>query len=277
MTAGFPALAQLRCPACGRAFARRDGSLICESGHCYDVARKGFVNLAPNRRQDAVYGRALFESRRRVLESGAYAPVVQTLSRLCKAHAPNRALLVDAGCGEGFYARSLAPLFDDIVAFDLSREGIALASSGPKDETARRIAFLVADLTRIPVRDGAATALLDVFTPAHYAEFARVLAPGGLLLKALPRSGYLCEIRALTGKGEYDNGDVVRRLDEAGDGRFAMLAQETLTYAAPLDASVRADAVRMTPMAHTADLSSLDLSSLSEITIDMEIIALARL
>ena len=87
---------------------------------------------------------------------------------------------------------------------------------------------------------------------------------------------YLREIRALTGKGEYDNGDVVRRLDEAGDGRFAMLAQETLTYAAPLDASVRADAVRMTPMAHTADLSSLDLSSLSEITIDMEIIALAR-
>ena len=125
MTAGFPALAQLRCPACGRAFARRDGSLVCESGHCYDVARKGFVNLAPNRRQDAVYGRALFESRRRVLKSGAYAPVVQTLSRLCKAHAPNRALLVDAGCGEGFYARSLAPLFDDIVAFDLSREGIA--------------------------------------------------------------------------------------------------------------------------------------------------------
>ena len=56
-----------------------------------------------------------------------------------------------------------------------------------------------------------------------------------------------------------------------------MLAQETLTYAAPLDASVRADAVRMTPMAHTADLSSLDLSGLSEITIDMEIIALARL
>ena len=108
MTAGFPALAQLRCPACGRAFARRDGSLVCESGHCYDVARKGFVNLAPNRRQDAVYGRALFESRRRVLESGAYASVVQTLSRLCKAHAPNRALLVDAGCGEGFYARSLA-------------------------------------------------------------------------------------------------------------------------------------------------------------------------
>lgn len=276
MNAEFPALSRLRCPLCEKPFVRRDASLLCAGGHCFDIARKGFVNLTPGRRQDAVYDRALFESRRRVLESGAYAPVAQALSRLCREHAPDRALLVDAGCGEGFYAKALAPLFESVAAFDLSRDAIALAASGPKDESARRIAFLVADLTRIPVETAAASVVLDVFTPAHYAEFARVLKPGGLLLKALPRGGYLREIRALTGKGAYDNGDVIRRMDEAGDGRFAVLAQETLTYAAPLDAALRADAVRMTPLSHDAHAAS-DLSGLNEITIDMEIIALSRI
>lgn len=276
MNADFPALSRLRCPLCEKPFARRGASLLCASGHCFDIARKGFVNLTPGRRQDAVYDRALFESRRRVLESGAYAPVIQALSRLCREYAPDQALLVDAGCGEGFYAKALAPLFESVAAFDLSRDAIALAASGPKDEAAQRIAFLVADLTRIPVETAAASVVLDVFTPAHYAEFARVLKPGGLLLKALPRGGYLREIRALTGKGAYDNGDVIRRMDEAGDGRFAVLAQETLTYAAPLDAALRADAVRMTPLSHDAHAAP-DLSCLNEITIDMEIIALARI
>ena len=266
-------VALLRCPACGAPFARRENSLVCESGHCFDVARKGYVNLAPGRAPDALYTRPLFESRRRVLESGAYAPVVETLSRLAARYAPDDALLVDAGCGDGFYAKALATQFRRVVAFDLARDAVYLAASGPKDERAQRVTFLVADLTRIPVQDGAASVLLDVFTPAHYAEFARVLKPGGVLIKALPGPGYLREIRALAGQRDYRNDDVLRRLDETGGERFRSLARETLHYSFPLPEPLRADAVRMTPLTH-AHAASPD--ALTEITIEMEIAVLGK-
>lgn len=266
-------VALLRCPACGAPFSRRESSLVCESGHCFDVARKGYVNLAPGRALDALYTRPLFESRRRVLESGAYAPVVETLSRLAARYAPDDALLVDAGCGDGFYAKALATQFRRVVAFDLARDAVYLAASGPKDERAQRVAFLVADLTRIPVQDGAASVLLDVFTPAHYAEFARVLKPGGVLIKALPGPGYLREIRALAGQRDYRNDDVLRRLDETGGERFLPLARETLFYTFPLPEPLRADAVRMTPLTH-AHAASPD--ALTEITIEMEIAVLGK-
>ena len=266
-------VALLRCPACGAPFARRENSLVCESGHCFDIARKGYVNLAPGHAPDALYTRPLFESRRRVLESGAYAPVVEALSRLTAQYAPDGALLVDAGCGEGFYAKALAAQFERVIAFDLARDAIYLAASGPKDERAQHIAFLVADLTRIPVRDGAASAVLDVFTPAHYAEFARVLKPGGVLVKALPGPDYLREIRALAGQREYRNDDVLRRLGETGGERFQPLARETLHYVFPLPESLRVDAVRMTPLTH-AHAATPD--ALTEITIEMEIAVLGK-
>ena len=272
MTYDLP-VALLRCPACGAPFARHENSLVCERGHCFDVARKGYVNLAPGRAPDALYTRPRFESRRRVLESGAYAPVVETLSRLAALYAPDDALLVDAGCGDGFYAKALAAQFRRVVAFDLARDAIYLAASGPKDERAQRVTFLVADLTRIPVQDGAASVLLDVFTPAHYAEFARVLKPGGVLIKALPGPGYLREIRALAGQRDYRNDDVLRRLDETGGERFLPLARETLCYTFPLPEPLRADAVRMTPLTH-AHAASPD--ALTEITIEMEIAVLGK-
>lgn len=266
-------VALLRCPACGASFARRENSLVCKNGHCFDIARKGYVNLAPGRAPDALYTRPLFESRRRVLESGAYAPVVETLSRLAAQYAPDNALLVDAGCGEGFYAKALAAQFERVVAFDLARDAVYLAASGPKDERAQRVAFLVADLTRIPIRDEAASAVLDVFTPAHYAEFARVLKPGGVLIKALPGAGYLREIRALAGQREYRNDDVLRRLGETGGERFLPLARETLLYTFPLPEPLRADAVRMTPLTHT---HALNPDALTELTIEMEIAVLGK-
>ena len=56
-------------------------------------------------------------------------------------------------------------------------------------------AWFVADLKRLPVRSAAADVVLNVFSPADYAEFRRVLAPDGELLKVVPGPDYLREVR----------------------------------------------------------------------------------
>ena len=36
---------ELKCPVCGNTLHREDRTLRCQKGHCYDVARQGYVNL----------------------------------------------------------------------------------------------------------------------------------------------------------------------------------------------------------------------------------------
>lgn len=53
--------------------------------------------------------------------------------------------------------------------------------------------WFVADLKRLPVQNAAADVVLNVFSPADYGEFRRVLTPDGELLKVVPGPDYLLE------------------------------------------------------------------------------------
>ena len=262
-------IALLRCPLCRGALARSGGSLVCEKRHCFDVARQGHVNLVPAPRE-SFYRREMFESRAAVFAAGVFAPVVsaisETIDSLVQAERP---VLVDAGCGEGYYTKSVCPeRAMTRIGFDLSKEAVKLAARGQSGAS-----FLVADLANIPLADGCADVLLDVFTPANYAEFARVLKPGGVLVKLWPRSGYLAQLReAARGLLRHDTYDD-SRVAEYLDAHAQVLERRTITYTLPVDAALAAHLARMTPMLADVDLSALDLSGVTEITIDMNLYA----
>ena len=207
----------LRCPLCGGAFLKKENSLVCEKRHTYDVARQGYVNFVPGQKE-MFYKKELFESRAKVFEAGVYAPVVERLGEAIARHVQaENPVLLDAGCGEGYYTKAVCP--DQAmtrVGFDLSKDAVRLAARGQKTA-----AFFAADLKNIPMQDSSVDVLLDIFTPANYAEFARVLKKNGLVMKLAPRSGYLKELRALAGDRlrhqEYDGGDVERYVHEKMD------------------------------------------------------------
>jgi len=255
---------RLRCPICHEPIARRDNSLVCARRHCYDIARQGYVNFVPGQK-DMFYRRELFESRAKVFEAGVYAPVVARVSEAINRFAlKDHPVLLDAGCGEGYYTKNVCDQrVMTRIGFDLSKDAVRLAARGR--HPAR---FFAADLKRIPIRDHAADILLDIFTPANYAEFARVLAQDGILIKLAPRSGYLHELRALAGDSlrhkEYDDSDVERYSHE----KMNILAQEAITYTMPVTQEVAWHLARMTPMLAGVDVDTLDLSAVTEITID---------
>ena len=258
------AIALLRCPVCGGALLRQENSLRCGRGHCYDIARQGYVNLAPPQR-GTFYKKALFESRARVFEAGVFAPVVQELTRALNAYAPGEnPVVLDAGCGEGYYLREAAPQRKMVrIGFDLCKEAVQLAA-----RSAGRASFFVGNLAAIPLADGCCDAVLDIFTPANYAQFKRVLRPGGVLIKLAPRAGYLAQLRQAAGdrlrRTDYDGGDVERY---AG-AHMRMIERRAITYTVPVDGALAAHLARMTPMLAGVDVDALDLSGVREITID---------
>lgn len=258
-------IALLRCPRCGGKMERRGGSLLCPKGHCYDLSRYGDVNFAPEKRE-SFYTKALFESRARVFAAGVFDPVIAAIDEALAAHLPQGrcAVLVDAGCGEGFYTRRvLEGMPMTRIGFDLCKEAVRLAARGGRDAS-----FFVGDLANIPLGDGCADVLLDVFTPANYAQFARVLRPGGLLVKLAPRAGYLAELReaarGLLRRGEHDGAPV----EQYAQKHMALLDRREITYTLPVDAALAADLARMTPMLAGIDVDRLDLSAVTQITVD---------
>jgi len=254
----------LRCPLCGGAFSLKEKSLVCEKRHTYDVARQGYVNFVPGQKE-MFYKKELFESRAKVFEAGVYAPVVARLSEAIERFVQKETpVLLDAGCGEGYYTKNVCDQRAMTrIGFDLSKDAVRLAARG--QHAAR---FFAADLKHIPMQDGTVDVLLDIFTPANYAEFARVLAKDGTIIKLAPRSGYLHELRALAGdrlrRQDYDGSDVERYAHE----KMNVLAQEAITYTLPVTQETAEHLARMTPMLAGVDVDSLDLSKITEITID---------
>lgn len=96
--------------------------------------------------------------------------------------------VLDVGCGDG--ARTLANLPSGSVGLDVSRRGLDLAR-----ETVPEARLVHGEMSALPFgadRFDGITAYHAVFHvererhPAVYAEFARVLRPGGRLLMTLP-------------------------------------------------------------------------------------------
>ena len=126
--------------------------------------------------------------------------------------------LLDIGCGEGYYARNLQAQLPakHIYAFDLSKESIQLAA---KSDHSLTVSWFVGDLAHIPIQDASMNVILDIFSPANYQEFQRVLRKNGLLIKVIPSSQHLQEIRSIVAEQltntNYSNHKIIEHFEEA--------------------------------------------------------------
>ncbi|RNB74341.1 hypothetical protein EDM52_11950 [Brevibacillus invocatus] len=84
-------------------------SLLCSSGHCFDLAKQGYVNLltCPNKTK---YDSQLFEARQKVSISGFFEPLISHISeRIPHMMKPSCDMIrmLDAGCGEGSHLTAI--------------------------------------------------------------------------------------------------------------------------------------------------------------------------
>lgn len=184
-------------------------------------------------------------------EIGALAVAEQATPLQSLAGSPPVGIL-DAGCGEGYYlgqlgARLAAQAGDGmplLFGMDIAREAARMAAS--RYLAAR---FVVADVNaRWPFADASMALMLNIFAPRNPIEFARVLAPGGLLLVALPASAHLAELRRIVPLLTIEP-DKRERVIERLDGSFALTSAASLEYPLELSGADAALLVRMTPSA----------------------------
>jgi 23S rRNA (guanine745-N1)-methyltransferase len=188
---------------CRRPLERVERRFQCPQGHAYDVARSGYVNLLqPQDRRSAVPGdsRAAVDARAALLAEGiGQALLGAVAARAAALDLPAHPVCVELGCGGGDALAAVAavrPL--DGIGIDLS--------TAAADRAARRhpsCAWVVANADRrLPLLDGSVHLVLSVHGRRNPSECARVLAPGGFLLVAIPAPDDLIELRTLVqGRG----------------------------------------------------------------------------
>lgn len=249
------AFTALACPACGRDLAATGRGVECGSGHVFNVAREGYVSLLtgatpPGTGDD----RAMVADRLRFQQAGHYAPVGAALARTVAREAGEAPFVVDVGGGTGHY---LAHVLEEVPgAVGLTVDASKFAARRAARAHPRAGAVTADAWHGLPLREGSADALLNVFAPRNAAEFARVLAPGGFLLVVVPEDDHLAELRAPLGLLSVDPRKD-ERLEKGLHGHFAPAGVERLRFTMDLAREDAATVVGMGPSARHLDPADL--------------------
>ena len=203
-------LNKLVCPKCGAdtELANGERSIMCTATagkrHCFDISADGYVNFALSNEtsgdsKEAVRARTAF------LDSGAYARVSEELTELVLKHAPSGSMVVDAGCGEGYYSTRIAERGVPVFGVDISKNAIAHAAKRAKRGALKNAFFAVASVFEIPVEDAGAGAVVNVFAPCAEAEYSRCLQKGGVLIVAHAGAEHLMGLKRAIYDNVYEN------------------------------------------------------------------------
>ncbi|WP_428820675.1 23S rRNA (guanine(745)-N(1))-methyltransferase [Microbulbifer sp. MCCC 1A16149] len=185
-----------QCPHCKQSLDLQDQSWRCASGHSFDRAKEGYVNLLPvqqKRSKEPGDSAEMLNARRRFLEAGHYTPLVEAICAQMSQKLGESSRLLDIGCGEGYYTRQLVGngwRAANIFGIDIAKPGVRLAAKKLPDAH-----YAVASSYHLPVLDNSVDTILRVFAPGPTEELLRVLKPGGVLLDVSPGPDHLWSLK----------------------------------------------------------------------------------
>lgn len=257
------------CPHCGEKLFETPAGLRCPRGHAFDRAKEGYVYLLPvNQKHSKTPGddKGMVTARRAFLDKGWYQPLRDALCALAAEAAGPAPIVLDAGCGEGYYTAGVrdalfhAGKTPQTAGLDISKFSVQKAAKRYPG-----IEFAAASVYRLPVPDASVDLLLNVFSPLALDEFRRALKPGGFYLYAVPAAYHLWEMKQVL----YDNPYPNEEKETPYDG-FAYQKIAPVTYSVHLPTQEDIHALfQMTPYywktgregaARLAALASLDCS-----------------
>ncbi|WP_010676618.1 putative RNA methyltransferase [Bacillus timonensis] len=259
------------CPICHLPMKVRESkSIICSKHHTFDFTKQGYLNFM-TRPVNTKYNKELFEARRKlIVEGGFFEPLSRKIAEIINdAQLGHTLSILDTGCGEGSHLSSICRSVNkDVVGvgIDISKEGIQSAAKSYNDKI-----WAVADLAKTPFKEASFDVILNMLSPSNYTEFHRLLKINGIVIKIVPQSGYLKELREqIFENRSYSNEDTTKRFHE----NFQSVERMRLTYNKTLDKSALEWLVQMTPMTWSKKekITPFLKKEYAQITVDLDIL-----
>ena len=185
------------CPVCRKELELHEKSYICSNNHCFDKAKSGYVNLFQGK--GTVHGdnKLMVNARKSFLSKGYYSKLMENFCDTVKKYAPRNAVIVDAGCGEGYYTVNMAKSVSDsfIMGTDISKTAVDAAAKRSRAEGVKNLLFSVSSVFRLPVKSGSCDMLTTLFAPYCGEEFLRVLKDSGIMVMVIPSERHLIQLK----------------------------------------------------------------------------------
>ncbi len=254
------------CPKCKNPLFLNEKSYKCQDGHCYDIAKKGYVNLLMSQVSSARHhgdDKLMARARADFLSKGFYRPLAEAICDEVSGDS-----LADIGCGECYYLSFIKDKFPDLLCcgIDISKEILEVAGARTKP---RGIKTAVASGANLPLESNSFDALLSVFAPITEGEFLRVLKQTGILIRVTPAHDHLFELKAAVYENPLYNDDL--SLELSG---FDIVKTKSVNYTFQCKKQDAKNLFTMTPYYYKTspeDIKKLDDIEALKITADFNV------
>ncbi|WP_395340055.1 putative RNA methyltransferase [Ningiella sp. W23] len=255
------------CPLCSSALHLKDKTYTCDSGHAFDIAKSGYVNLLPvqhKKSKDPGDSKAMVQAREAFLASGSYSALAESLCRniveLIEQHGQQSEAfsLFDAGCSHAYYSRFIQKHIREhfgaqrvrVSGIDISKTAIEKAAKSYKKDNKNEnldlsagANFAVASTFNIPLEDNSQDFVLQVFAPSDAEQIRRVLKPNGRWCVVTPGAHHLKELKRFV----YDEVNTHDEQFNVPEG-FIFESRNALSFECSLNtSSMRENLLAMTP------------------------------
>ncbi len=249
------------CPKCKQKLSLFQNMYKCPNNHSFDISKEGYINLLLSKTNSGD-NKDLINARNSFLNKNYYLPLVNKIKTIILSYNPK--VLLDAGCGTGYYTNHFKKIVKTIYGCDISKEAIKKAAKLNKE-----ITYIVGSNNFIPLEDNSCDFLVNIFAPYFEDEFQRILTKQGHLLIIHPEKHHLWELKELIYDKPYLNNEASFNFKN-----FTIINDETLTYNININRKDLKELFMMTPYYYKTkqdDIMKLDTISTLTLTISFKI------
>lgn len=192
------------CPICQQdLFLNQTKTWVCSKNHQFDKAKEGYVNLLPvqkKKSKDPGDNKEMMLARREFLNKGYYQALSDKVNSLALKHQPKATMIMDIGCGEGYYSHRLIDALStgsqngliesessikqqvcQLYGLDISKTAIKYAAKRYPNMN-----FCVASVFEMPFAENSFDLAIRIYAPSKVEELQRVIKPDGILITVSP-------------------------------------------------------------------------------------------